>query len=114
MESIFFCVFVQGPEEQEESDSDPAPTEQAKPRSSEVGCVMTEEEYEEWKKEREGGKKDELGTGIDWGMGEIKLSDLKMKISNNEEAFPSQNKLRKKVLVVGAKLVLSSYHLDTL
>ena len=51
------------------------PTEQAAPRSSEVGRVMTEEEYDEWKKEREGGKQVEQDTGIDWGMGEIKLSD---------------------------------------
>ena len=30
---------------------------------------MTEEEYEEWKKEKEGGKQNEEDTGIDWGMG---------------------------------------------
>ena len=47
-----------------------------------MGRVMTEEEYDEWKKEREGGKQGEQNTGIDWGMGEIKLSDLKLKISN--------------------------------
>ena len=34
---------------------------------------MTEEEYKEWKKEREGGKQDDQDTGIDWGMGKIKL-----------------------------------------
>ena len=45
-------------------------TEQAVTKSSEVGRVMTEEEYEEWKKEKEGGRQSEEDTGIDWGMGE--------------------------------------------
>lgn len=46
-----------------------------------MGRVMTEEEYDEWRKEREGEKQVSQDTGIDWGMGEIKLSDLKTKIS---------------------------------
>ena len=74
MESIFLFLFVKGPENPEETESESAPTEQAAPRSSEVGRVMTEEEYEEWKKEKEGGRQDEEDTGVDWGMGEIKLS----------------------------------------
>ena len=45
--------------------------EEAVSSSRDVGCVMSEEEYEEWKREREGGTcKDEEDTGIDWGMGE--------------------------------------------
>ena len=64
---------MKGSEEPEEADTDQAPAEQVAPRSvSEVGRVMTEEEYEEWKKEREGGKEHEQDGGIDWGMGEIK------------------------------------------
>ena len=69
MRFFFFFQFHQGPEDSEESESNP-PTEQAVSRNSEVGCVMTEEEYEEWKKEREGGRQREEDTGIDWGMGE--------------------------------------------
>lgn len=64
---------MKGPEEPEEADTDQAPAEQVAPKSvSEVGRVMTEEEYEEWKKEREGIKEHEQDGGIDWGMGEIK------------------------------------------
>lgn len=66
-------LFLKGPEEPEEADTDQAPAEQVAPKSvSEVGRVLTEEEYEEWKKEREGGKEHEKDGGIDWGMGEIK------------------------------------------
>ncbi|KAM7445046.1 Kanadaptin [Porites harrisoni] len=62
---------LQGPEEHEEADTDQAPAEQVTPKNvSEVGRVMTEEENEEWKKEREGGKEHEQDGGIDWGMGE--------------------------------------------
>lgn len=65
--------FLKGAEEPEEADTDQAPAEHIAPRSvSEVGRVMTEEEYEEWKKEREGSKEHEQDGGIDWGMGEIK------------------------------------------
>lgn len=39
-----------------------------------MGRVMTEEEYEEWKKEKEGGRQREDDTGIDWGMGEGQYS----------------------------------------
>ena len=66
---IFSLKFHQGPEESEESESNSL-TEQAVSKSSEVGRVMTEEEYEEWKKEKEGGRQSEEDTGIDWGMGE--------------------------------------------
>ena len=66
-------LFLKGPEEHEEADTDQAPAEQVTPKNvSEVGHVMTEEENEEWKKEREGGKEHEQDGGIDWGMGEIK------------------------------------------
>lgn len=58
----------QGPEESEESESNPL-TEQEVTKSTEVGRVMTEEEYEEWKNEKEGGRQSEEDTGIDWGMG---------------------------------------------
>lgn len=69
---LLFCFFLQGPEDGEESESNVAEQteKQTEVRSSEVGRVMTEEEYEEWKKEREGGKENEEETGIDWGMGE--------------------------------------------
>lgn len=68
-----FSSFLKGPEEPEEADMDRAPAEQVAPKSvSEVGRVMTEEEYEEWKKEKEGSKEHEQDGGIDWGMGEIK------------------------------------------
>ena len=68
---MLFCFCLQGPEDGEESDSNAAiqTEKQTEVRSSEVGRVMTEEEYEEWKKEREGGKQNEEDTGIDWGMG---------------------------------------------
>lgn len=35
-----------------------------------MGRVMTEEEYEVWKKEKEGRRQSDEDTGIDWGMGE--------------------------------------------
>lgn len=66
---VYFCSW-QGPEDSEESESNTT-TEQAVTRSSEVGRVMTEEEYEEWKKEKEGGTQSEEDTGINWGMGKI-------------------------------------------
>ena len=69
---FLFEKFHQGPEESEESESNP-PTEQAVSKSNEVGRVMTEEEYEEWKKGKEGGRQSEEDTGIDWGMGEEKI-----------------------------------------
>lgn len=70
----FLCLSVQGPEDPEETVTDNAATEPAAPAStSEVGRVMTEDEYEDWKKEREGGKQDDQDVGIDWGMGKIKL-----------------------------------------
>ena len=69
---FLFENFHQGPEESEESESNP-PTEQAVSKSSEVGRVMTEEEYDEWKKEKDGGRRSEEDTGIDWGMGEEKI-----------------------------------------
>ena len=69
--TVLFCFCLQGPEDGEESDSNAAiqTEKQTEVRISEVGRVMTEEEYEEWKKEREGGKQNEEDTGIDWGMG---------------------------------------------
>lgn len=74
----FSLQFHQGPEESEESESKPL-TEQAVAKSSEVGRVMTEEEYEEWKKEKEGGRQSEEDTGIDWGMGEKQFLWLRNK-----------------------------------
>lgn len=57
-------------------------TEQAVNKSSEVGRVMTEEEYEEWKKEKEGGRHSEDDTGIDWGMGEEQFLCLRVELFN--------------------------------
>ena len=64
-------MFSQGPEEPQEAESDQYTKDQTTSKSAKVGQVMTEEEYEEWRKEREGGKPDEQDAGIDWGMGEI-------------------------------------------
>lgn len=61
---------LQGPEEPQEAESDQYTKDQTTSKSAKVGQVMTEEEYEEWRKEREGGKPDEQDAGIDWGMGE--------------------------------------------
>lgn len=64
-------MFSQGPEEPQEAESDQYTKDLTTSKSAKVGQVMTEEEYEEWRKEREGGKPDEQDAGIDWGMGEI-------------------------------------------
>ena len=73
--NFFQLQFHQGPEESEEPES-----EQTVTKSSEVGCVMTEEEYEEWKKEKEGGRQSEEDTGIDWGMGEKQFVCLRKNV----------------------------------
>lgn len=67
----WLVLFSQGPEEPQEAESDQYTKDQTTSKSAKVGQVMTEEEYEEWRKEREGGKPDEQDAGIDWGMGEI-------------------------------------------
>ena len=74
---VHFCSW-QGPQDSEESESNTT-TEQAVARSSEVGRVMTEEEYEDWKKEKEGGTQSEEDTGINWGMGKIQLCSVSEK-----------------------------------
>lgn len=59
-----------------------------------MGRVMTEEEYEEWKKEKEGGRESEDDTGIDWGMGERqypvfeKNTDLIISSGQHVSLFP--------------------------
>ena len=96
--NFFQLQFHQGPEESEEPESNPL-TEQAETKSSEVGRVMTEEEYEEWRKEKEGGRQSEEDTGIDWGMGEKQFMCLRENVPKDRmksqkmwhmlEKFPS-------------------------
>ena len=40
--------------------------EESTQKIADVGRVMTEEEYEEWKKDRDGRGQDGQDTGIDW------------------------------------------------
>lgn len=61
---------LQGPEDSGEAELDQDAKEEPTQKIADVGRVMTEEEYEEWKKDRDGRGQDGQDTGIDWGMGE--------------------------------------------
>lgn len=65
---------MKGPEESEQEDDETTGEQQqgSTKLSSEVGRVMSEQEYEEWKQQKEK-KPEEKDEGISWGFGNIFL-----------------------------------------